>query len=171
MHMYTCCVKAKASSSVGQLPQGVYQVSIKYIDFQGQQKGPYTFVFDTLKQRIRWAKQILDTSSWVSFGRHLVKASMSFFFTHLLTHKDAIREIKYSLDNDSLSQSVPFEVWTGAGTSRFSPGEQTSIEAPPRRSLYVLKSPISTANRKCVGLINQMQASDDRLKLRMPALK
>lgn len=95
---------------LGQLKNGAYAVSIKYADAKGEVQGPFNFVFDTRKERLLEVKKILAQMNWVSFQKYDDKLLL--YFTALLSERDVIKEIKYSIDNQSLSEMFPVQPWT-----------------------------------------------------------
>jgi hypothetical protein len=88
--------------------RGANVISLKYIDAQGQERGPFLLPFDTDKEYVKFTKDVLDSLPlWVSF-REYPKGQLLVYFTNLVSYKNAFEEIRYSVDNDSLSQRVTF---------------------------------------------------------------
>jgi hypothetical protein len=98
---------------VGRLKNGQYPVSIKYIDTKGQEQGPFDFVLDTHKERLISVKKNLELMNWVSFQKY--DNRLLVYFTALLSERDVIKTINYSLNNESLSQTFPVQPWTKGG--------------------------------------------------------
>ena len=100
------------------LPPGEHSVEAKYVDKNDKTNGPYTLKFSTQQQQMEQSKMVLNmtSGSWISFrdfqGRTLL------YFTHLMTHRAVIKEIRFSLNSDKVdqvykpmfvgSQEVPF---------------------------------------------------------------
>ncbi len=122
--------QARPYIAAGHLSRGRHVITVKYLDLKGQENGPYTLVFDTEAQRLLQVKDILQTvGSWVGF-REYPKGRLLLYFTTLLSYRDAIRRIRYSLDNQSLSLSFPLRPTPGGGTPSFSTDDTVSIEVP-----------------------------------------
>ncbi len=98
---------------LGQLKNGQYAVSIKYTDAKGEEQGPFNFVFDTKKERLLEVKKILAQMNWISFQKYDNKLLV--YFIALLSYRDVIKEIRYSTDNQSLTEIFPMQPWTKGG--------------------------------------------------------
>jgi serine/threonine protein kinase len=89
------------------LSQPKTQIFVKLVDHQGGVTRPIALRFDPGREAVVSTKQVLQmtATSWVAFrdygGRRLL------YFTHLLSHGGAIREIRYSLDSPSLDRRFP----------------------------------------------------------------
>ena len=112
------------------LSQPRSDIYVKLIDPDDNVRGPYKLLFDPGSEAVAMTKQVLNmtASSWVSFrdmgGRRLL------YFTHLLSYRDGLREIRYSLDSPSLDQRLPM-----GGSD---PYANAYIEVPPQtRTAYV----------------------------------
>jgi hypothetical protein len=56
---------------------------------------------------------------------------MLVYFTHLLSNKNGLKEIQYSVDNDSLSRRVRFTPdWSGPGAPGISNDDEMLVEIP-----------------------------------------
>jgi len=91
-------------------PTGRRTLFVKYTDSTGREHGPYSLVFDVNEQVVAWAKTLLEMTknSWVSF-REYPKGEMIVYFTHLIGYKNSLKEIQYSVDDESLSKRVRFK--------------------------------------------------------------
>jgi hypothetical protein len=87
---------------------GTRDLFIKYVDSRGRERGPYPLVIDAVQSLTAFTKEVLETTKpWVAF-REYPEGRMLVYFTHLLAYKDALREIRYSVDDTSLSKSIRF---------------------------------------------------------------
>lgn len=113
-------------------PHAPRELLLKYTDANDLMHGPFTLSFDPQAQMVAWTKQVLDQTAgtWVSFreypaGRRLL------YFTHLLSYKNGLREIRYSVDDGSLTRRVRFEPdRSGPGASRLADSDQLFVEIP-----------------------------------------
>ena len=122
---------------LGRLKNGQYPVSIKYLDAKGEEQGPFNFVLDTRKERMLEVKRILSQMNWVSFQKFDDKQLV--YFTAILSYRDVFKEIKYSIDNQSLSKTFRIEPWTKGGI-------------PEMQSDIYIDVPIATKN-VCVKIL------------------
>ena len=115
-------------------------ISLKYIDERGQEHGPFSLPFDTHQQYLNETKDIMESiPQWVSFSQDPKDKKLA-YFTTLVSYQNAFREIRYSIDNESVSQKWPIRSdWDAPG--RIPPEEQTYLEIP------------TTAKFVCVQLI------------------
>jgi hypothetical protein len=86
------------------LPPGEHAVEVKYVDKNDKTNGPYNLKFSTEQQQMAQSKMVLNmtSGSWLAFRDY--EGRVLLYFTHLMTHRAVIKEIRYSLDNDSLDQ-------------------------------------------------------------------
>jgi uncharacterized protein DUF4062 len=86
------------------LPPGEHTVEAKYVDKNDKTNGPYTLKFSTQGEQIAQTKMILNMTagSWLSFRDYEGKVLL--YFTHLTSYKDAIKEIRYSLNSDAVDK-------------------------------------------------------------------
>ncbi len=86
------------------LQPGEHSVEVKYVDKNDKTNGPYTIKFSTEQQQMAQSKMILNmtSGSWLSFRDYEGKVLL--YFTHLMTHRPVIKEIKYSLNSDKVDQ-------------------------------------------------------------------
>jgi hypothetical protein len=86
------------------LPPGEHAVEVKYTDKNDKTNGPYNLKFSTEQQQMAQSKMVLNmtSGSWLAFRDY--EGRVLLYFTHLMGHREVIKEIRYSLDNDSLDQ-------------------------------------------------------------------
>jgi hypothetical protein len=81
--------------------------TVEYIDVRGTERGPFKLVFAPGSEKIRNGKKILAQTSqaWVSF--RVWNDETLAYFSHLVSYRYAIKEIRYSLNSDRLDQVFP----------------------------------------------------------------
>lgn len=84
------------------------EIFVKYIDASGREQGPYRLAFDPRDQSLRNCRDALRMAPWVAFMKG-ANESLNVYFTMVLTYKDAYTEVRYSVDDDSLSRQLRFE--------------------------------------------------------------
>jgi hypothetical protein len=86
------------------LAPGEHAIEVKYLDRNDKSNGPYTFKFSTVEARIALAKNALkaEKPAWVLF---IPGPPRRLCFPILLMYRPAIKEIRYSLNNESLDQA------------------------------------------------------------------
>ena len=91
------------------LPPGDHTIEVKYTDKNGATNGPYTLKFSTASEQLAQGKQILEMTkgSWLSFRDYDGKVLL--YFTHLLSYRPVIQEIRYSINSDALDQTYKFK--------------------------------------------------------------
>jgi uncharacterized protein DUF4062 len=91
------------------LAPGDHTIEVKYTDKNGATNGPYTLKFSTASEQLAQGKQILEMTkgSWLSFRDYDGKVLL--YFTHLMTYRPVIQEIRYSLNSDALDQNYKFK--------------------------------------------------------------
>jgi hypothetical protein len=116
-----------------QLPGALGQqrdLSLKYTDSEGREHGPYRLHFDPKREYVRFTKSVLGMTAWLSF-REYPRGKLLVYFTHLLGYKNALREIRYSVDDDTLSATLRFATdWSGRDAPGIRDGETTYLEIP-----------------------------------------
>lgn len=86
--------------------EGERELYVKYTDVAGREHGPYRLIVNSTEQLVAFTKQVLETTRpWVSF-REYPEGKWLAYFTHLLAYQKALREIRYSVDDESLSSRV-----------------------------------------------------------------
>jgi hypothetical protein len=91
------------------LAPGDHTIEVKYVDKNEKTNGPYTLKFSTADEELAQGKMILNMTagSWLSFRDYNGKVLL--YFTHLLSHRPVIKEIRYSLNSDKLDQTFKFK--------------------------------------------------------------
>ena len=91
------------------LAPGEHTVEAKYIDRNDKSNGPYTLKFSTQGEELAQGKQILEMTkgSWLSFRDYDGKVLL--YFTHLLSYRPVIKEIRYSLNSEALDKEYKFK--------------------------------------------------------------
>lgn len=85
-----------------------HEVDVKYIDGLDREQGPFHLKFDARAEYVRFTKQVLaQTPMWVAF-REYPPGTLLVYFSHLISYKNAFAEIRYSIDDESLSRRVGF---------------------------------------------------------------
>ena len=113
-------------------PTAARELLLKYLDANDVTHGPFTLSFNPQAQATAWTRQVLEqtTASWLAF-REFPAGRRLLYFTHLLSYKNGLREIRYSVDDDSLAQRVRFQPdWSGPGAPKLADGDQMVVEIP-----------------------------------------
>ncbi len=81
---------------------GVFEV--RYTDAKGRDRGPFELSFDPTAQRLAQTKSVLQMTSnaWIAFRDYDEKRLV--YFTHLVSYRGSIREIRWSLDGEALDR-------------------------------------------------------------------
>jgi len=131
--------KPRSFIAAGHL-QGRHTLLVKFSDSAGIEHGPFQVEFDAAEQIVAWTKQVLDQTrkSWLAF-REYPEGRMLLYFTHLLSYKSGLREIRYSIDDESLSQRVQFERVEPGAASTISEKDEVYLEIPVATQFVALK--------------------------------
>jgi hypothetical protein len=91
------------------LAPGEHTVEAKYIDRNDKSNGPYTLKFSTQGEELAQGKQILEMTkgSWLAFRDY--DGKLLLYFTHLLSYRPVIKEIRYSLNSEALDKEYKFK--------------------------------------------------------------
>ena len=92
---------------------GRHRLEVKLTDWNGVESGPYVLWFDPEAEIVKEGKSYLlaaDTG-WADFEGDYEGLD----FMGLFSSRDALREIRYSLDGRALDQRLPFRPWTRLG--------------------------------------------------------
>lgn len=91
------------------LAPGEHTVEVKYVDKNEKTNGPYTLKFSTGDEQLAQGKMALNMTagSWLSFRDYEGKVLL--YFTHLLSYRPIIKEIRYSLNSDKVDQIYKFK--------------------------------------------------------------
>jgi hypothetical protein len=91
------------------LSPGEHTIEVKYVDKNEKTNGPYTLKFSTIAEQLAQVKMSLNMTagSWLSFRDYQGKVLL--YFTHLLSYRAGLKEIRYSLNSDKLDQTFKFK--------------------------------------------------------------
>ncbi|MEY2497863.1 MAG: hypothetical protein QOD12_1419 [Verrucomicrobiota bacterium] len=91
------------------LAPGEHTIEVKYVDKNEKTNGPYTLKFSTGGEQLAQGKMALNMTagSWLSFRDYEGKVLL--YFTHLLSYRPIIKEIRYSLNSDKVDQIYKFK--------------------------------------------------------------
>jgi hypothetical protein len=91
------------------LTPGEHTVEVKYTDKNDVTNGPYTLKFSTEAEKFKMGKATLDltSDSWLMFRDH--DGKLLLYFTSVLGYRPILKEIRYSLNNETLDQTFDFE--------------------------------------------------------------
>ncbi|WP_347264254.1 caspase family protein [Nitrobacter sp.] len=107
-------------------------IQMRYVDANGEMKGPFPIRFDPETALIRDQRKILDmtATSWLSFRQF---NGLLVYYTHLMSYRCAIREVKIGIDS-----SVPDR------TLKMPPCDPRDPVAIPSNATPYLKLPPAT---------------------------
>ena len=114
------------------LPLAKRRLELRFDDAAGRSHGPYALVFDPLAQAVASTRSVLEatTGSWLSF-REYPAGHRLVYFTHLVSNRNGLREIRYSVDNDALDKRLRITPdWSGPGAPRIREGDPILVEIP-----------------------------------------
>jgi hypothetical protein len=105
--------------------QGKTTVYVTWRDPRGEQADIHPIAFDPVSALIAGQKQILDEfwTSWIAFNR---SDSLLVYFTHLVSYRCAIREVRYAINHDK-----PRDIYV---IPPCDPGDPHAV--PPEASIY-----------------------------------
>ncbi len=108
------------------LPPGEHKVEVRYTDRDDRTNGPYTLSFSTADQQFIQGKQmVMSTSaSWLSYRDY--DGKLLLYFTTLMTARPVIKEVRYSLNNETLDKAFAFK----PTSKMFEAGDDTFISIP-----------------------------------------
>jgi hypothetical protein len=101
------------------------EILIKYLNATGQEMGPFTLPFDPAASSLSESKHILGmtSTSWVSFREW--DGKLLLYFSHLLSHRGILKEIRYGLDKATPDTAYPFPAYDKPGIAPIT--EEVSI--------------------------------------------
>ncbi len=81
-------------------------IQIRVIDIDGHMVGPFPITFDPVAELERGDRRTLETTagSWLAFGD---SSGPLLYYTHLMTYRCAIREVRIGVDSTVPNKSVP----------------------------------------------------------------
>jgi hypothetical protein len=110
---------------------GEREIAVRYTDVGGRDHGPYRLRFDPKAAFVTEVKQILQMTEWLSFREYPAGHRLA-YFTHLVSYKNAFTDIRYSVDDDSLSRRLRFTPdWSRGAVPGISDDDETHVELPP----------------------------------------
>jgi hypothetical protein len=119
------------------------RVFVKYRTTEDVEHGPYELAFDAEREIVRETKHILEiTQPWLSFDRRPADEGhrLLVYFSHLVSYKNAFKQIRYSVDDDSLSRELKFVPdWSGEGLPGTTDDDETYVEIPPTSQYVCVK--------------------------------
>ena len=119
---------------------GTRTLLIKYTDSAGRENGPYTLILDAVKHIVAETKESLEITenSWVAFREF--EKGLLLYFTHLVSYKNGLKEIHYSVDNESLTRRIRFTPdWSGPGAPKIRDDDETVVEVPMSTTFVDIK--------------------------------
>jgi serine/threonine protein kinase len=104
--------------------------SVKYQDIRGQWQGPFDLAFDPHSERIRFGKSVLDgfPNLWIVYGD--LNGQPIAYFTHLIGHRETLREIRYGIDTEEVDRPFPLAEPDPEKPSSIRPGEKIYVTIP-----------------------------------------
>lgn len=124
-------------------PRATRRLELRYDDAAGMRHGPYAVDFDPQAQMVAFTRQVLEQtpSAWIAFGGSS-PAGRIVYFTHLVSYKNGLREIRYSVDDESLGKRVRFEPdWSSPGAARLADSDETMVTIP-KGARFVAVQPV-----------------------------
>ena len=96
---------------------GPQSVEVVLVDWSGRRTAPMPFTVDFAAEMLAWAKYDLlqHDNGWATFHPEKRCDGPCLSFGRAFRHRDALREIRYSLDGCALDRTFPFEPWTDLG--------------------------------------------------------
>ena len=91
------------------LTPGEHTIEVKYVDKNEKTNGPYTLKFSTSDEQFAQGKMMLNSvsGSWLSFRDYDGKVLL--YFTTLMSYRPIIKEVHYSLNNETVDQTFKFK--------------------------------------------------------------
>ncbi|HEV7509756.1 MAG TPA: hypothetical protein VGS07_33090 [Thermoanaerobaculia bacterium] len=107
-------------ADLGDLSAGRHHVEVEAFDAAGATVGAYKLSLDPQDEELRFHKKILAQTAnvWVELGDRAEWKEKTLYFTHLVSDKEVLREIRYSLDSCALDRRFPLSPATACGTCR-----------------------------------------------------
>ncbi len=112
--------------------QGTRTLFVKYTLANGLEQGPYKLILDAVKLITSETKYILELtkSSWLAFNIGM-EGQRFLYFSHLVSYKNGLKEIQYSVDEHSLSRRVHFVAdWSSQGAPGINNDDETYVKIP-----------------------------------------
>jgi serine/threonine protein kinase/WD40 repeat protein len=83
------------------------KIFIKYTDSGGAEYGPYEIFFDPEKALLRQVKSIMQMTKFTWVRMYEKDGKLLLSFSHLVTYRDALKEVKYSLGQPTVDRTFP----------------------------------------------------------------
>ena len=124
------------SISVGKVAAGDHTMEVRYVDMADHWNGPFTVSFNTASATLAFGKQVLNqlTGSWVSLRD--LNGQTFCYFTTLLSYRNSLKQIRYSLDSEALDRTFPFKP-VKDGQNPFEIGNETLYLSLPKKVQFV----------------------------------
>jgi hypothetical protein len=106
-------------------------VEIRYTDLRGREHGPFAVGFDAQVELVRSTRSILEmTPQWITFAEGGEEGEVVVYFSHLLSYKAALREIRFSVDDDALDRTLRFVRSTEDPTHGIDAADEMMVKVP-----------------------------------------
>jgi hypothetical protein len=118
---------------LGELPPGRYRVEVEALGLDGVTVGAYTLALDPREEELRFHKKILAETAtvWVELDDREEWQETILYFTHLVSYKEALKEVRWSLDSCALDRRFPLSPPApGAGSGEIA-GDDKLYERVP----------------------------------------
>jgi uncharacterized caspase-like protein len=105
-------------------------IQVRYIDASGEMQGPFPIKFDPEAALLRDQRKILDMTagSWLSFREF---NGLLVYYTHLVSYRCAIREVRIGVDNAVPSQVLKMPPCDMRDPNQIPYGAQLFMKLPP----------------------------------------
>ncbi len=103
----------RVSVPQAKITPGPHELEVQLVDLGGREMGPYPFSFYPEREILEQTKQGLGApgAKWASFDAKLYGGEAVLYVMDLQLRRDALREIRYSIDSCDLDQRLPFRKW------------------------------------------------------------
>jgi hypothetical protein len=103
----------RVSVPQAKITPGPHEVEVQLVDLGGRKMGPYPFSFYPEREILEQTKRGLGApgAMWASFDAKLYGGEAVLYVMDLQLSRDALREIRYSIDSCDLDQRLPFRKW------------------------------------------------------------
>jgi len=105
-------------------------IQVRYVDASGEMQGPFPIKFDPEAALLRDQRKILDMTagSWLSFREF---NGLLVYYTHLVSYRCAIREVRIGVDNAVPSQVLKMPPCDMRDPNQIPYGAQLYMKLPP----------------------------------------
>ncbi|HTG36276.1 MAG TPA: hypothetical protein VLB76_25440 [Thermoanaerobaculia bacterium] len=103
----------RVSVPQAKITPGPHEVEVQLVDLEGRKTGPYPFLFYPEREILEQTKRAFGApdAQWASFAAKLYGDKAVLYVMGLQLIRDALREIRYSIDSCDLDQRLPFRKW------------------------------------------------------------